>query len=118
MNLPLNENDQLIVPKGLSDLEEVISDGDYTLMWTAVYDELKRRSVPGENYHVPESGQEHILLCLLHHFGLTEYGCSIRGSWLTEKGREVLAFLEHFGRDWQDKKTPEFCSAEDTWLNP
>jgi hypothetical protein len=117
LNLQRNENDQLIVPKGVAELRQVIRDGNYDLMWTAIYDELKRRD-DTNFYRDPETGLEHILLCLLDHFHLVDYGVSIRGAWVSPKGKEVIEFLEQYGRDWQDKKQPEFCDEWDTWLNP
>ena len=34
---------------------------------------------------------------------LTEHGSAVRGVWLTEGGKEVLAFLRQHGIDWQEK---------------
>jgi hypothetical protein len=51
----------------------------------------------------PETGAEYIAAYLLDHLELTEHGSTIRCPWLTDSGREMLAFLEAEGSDWQDK---------------
>jgi hypothetical protein len=34
---------------------------------------------------------------------LLEHGSTIAGSWLTDRGREALAFLRAHGKDWESK---------------
>lgn len=41
----------------------------------------------------------------LEHLGLTEHGTNVRSSWLTPKGRDLLAFLDAHGCD--DERWPE-----------
>lgn len=38
----------------------------------------------------------HFMACTLDHYGLLEYGTSIRSAWLTEKGEKTLEALEAF----------------------
>jgi hypothetical protein len=48
---------------------------------------------------------------IVDHFDLSEHGTSIRGGWLTNDGKEALAFLRLHGADWRDKGT--FVDKED-----
>jgi hypothetical protein len=44
---------------------------------------------------VPDDGLQYLLLYTLSHFDLTEHGGSVGGAWLSDKGKSVLAGLEH-----------------------
>ena len=44
--------------------------------------------------------------------GLLGHGGSIRGSWLEDDGRAVLAFLREYGVDWDDKPHMFFTSED------
>jgi hypothetical protein len=39
---------------------------------------------------------------------LMEHGSSVGGSWLTDDGREALAFLRQWGTEWTDTPNVEF----------
>lgn len=47
----------------------------------------------GLNSDNPEPG--YIYLYYLHHLGLIDHGCGIRGAWLSSKGHETLNKLEN-----------------------
>lgn len=49
---------------------------------------------------IPDDGLQLLLLYQLDKMDLTEHGGSVYGSWLSDKGKEVLAALEH-ARDHQ-----------------
>jgi hypothetical protein len=40
---------------------------------------------------------------VIDHCKLIEHGSSVHGSWLTQDGKDALAFLEQYGPDWEDK---------------
>lgn len=50
-----------------------------------------------------ETGPEYIAVYLMGHLDLTEHGTSVRGCWLTDKGKEALSFLREYGPEWDDK---------------
>lgn len=65
---------------------------------------------------IPDAGAQHIILSLLNHVDLLEHGGGIGGSWLTDKGRRVLASLEELAKTDQDldslfpdEPTPDEC---------
>lgn len=57
---------------------------------------------------LPDEGIRHLLLYTLDHFDLTEHGSSILGSWLTDKGRDVLNALD---KEVADNFNELTCSA-------
>lgn len=40
---------------------------------------------------------------IVDYLRLSEHGGSIGGAWLTDAGKEALAFLREYGIDWRDK---------------
>jgi len=56
----------------------------------------------GGNWEGPGSGYDMLILYFLNAHGLMEHGGSVGGSWLTDKGKKVRAFLEEWGTDPDD----------------
>ena len=61
----------------------------------------------GGNYEARGSGYDFLLLYFMDAAGLLEHGGSVGGSWLSDKGKAVLAFLEHYGTDPDEWPDPE-----------
>lgn len=82
------------------------------LAYQEVINELRRladRGKPPEGHD--ENGLWWLLVYFLDSLDLTEHGISVRGAWLTDKGGDVLKFLEEHGADWTDDE-------EIDWLIP
>ena len=44
---------------------------------------------------IPNEGLQYLTLYTLDHFDLIEHGTSVRGSWLTDKGKAILELLRN-----------------------
>jgi len=65
---------------------------DYEAKCDASFKENQARWLLAEDRHV--AGLAYLVEGICERLGLTEHGTSCRCSWLTDKGREVLAMLE------------------------
>jgi len=77
------------------------------------YEKMKA-ILPGV-YGDNENFGEWFLLYVIDASGLIEHGCSVRGSWLTPKGKGFVAAIETY-EDWEDlmQGTIEFeCEGQD-----
>ena len=102
--------DAVMVPKGIADLDDLFCgclDPDKT--WGEILKELRR--VDKQLYDKDAS----LAAAICHHLALTEHGTSIRGGWLTEKGKAALSFLEQYGMEWKDNHTCSFFDEHETW---
>lgn len=59
--------------------------------WGAVFAELERCE------RAEHKGDDGLAAAICDHCGLTDHGTSIRGAWLTDSGKESLAFLREYG---------------------
>ena len=78
----------------------------YILTWAA---SDKRGEGPFEEMF--KAPYTYLAIALLNHLELIEHGGGIGGSWITDKGKEVLAFLTEHGDDWDD--TGVFITNDD-----
>lgn len=86
------------LPDSIKPLSEVIcACCTVETTWGVILAELERC----ERREYQENDGLAAVFCDMH--GLTEHGTAIRGSWLTEKGVEALAFLRQWGADWRNK---------------
>lgn len=78
--------------------------GEPEKAWTWVRDYLERidDSKKPDWFKHPDTGAELVAVYLMDHLRLSEHGSSIGGSWTTEDGKEVLAFLKANGVDWKE----------------
>ncbi|HEX9640697.1 MAG TPA: hypothetical protein VGB13_05230 [Candidatus Krumholzibacteria bacterium] len=65
--------------------------------WGLILAELERLE------RVEYKRDDDLAAVVVDHCGLSEHGVSIRGGWLTDRGKEALAFLREYGIDWRDK---------------
>lgn len=54
---------------------------------------------------LPNSGAQHIILGLLSDADVIEHGGGIGGSWLTDKGKDILASLESVAQNDPDMRS-------------
>lgn len=94
-----------LLPKSMCDLSDTFCGcGDPELAYQWISDYLTRISNQNTSYKVPTTGPEYIAIYLMDHLGFTEHGSTIHGSWLTDRGKEVLEFISNNGTDWQEKE--------------
>lgn len=64
-------------------------------------------SVKEQTYRMKDvqDGAEWVAVYLMSRLDLTSHGVSVCNSWMTEKGEEVLAFLEKHGVDFLDTRS-------------
>lgn len=92
-----------LLPASIVSISEVFCGcGSPQAAWAWVRDYLKERET-GSNAPYPEAGLEWVAIYLMDHLGLTEHGSNIAWCWLTEGGKEALAFLEENGPDWASR---------------
>lgn len=104
----------VVIPEGIKRLSELFC-GCCTIenTWDKVFVELIRCE---KAEYCSEDG---VVQAVCNHFGLTEHGTSIRGSWLTKRGEEALAFLRQHSTSWTHCSADEieFIDDEDTRHN-
>jgi hypothetical protein len=91
----VNETD---LPKGVVQFSELLCRcGEPIICWEKLQTYLTKcaSNVEEEFYHRTENPLELFFMYVLYNppLGLTEHGSSIYGSWITNKGREVLTWL-------------------------
>lgn len=64
---------------------------------------------------LPSDGVRYFVLYLLDHWDLTEHGGSVGGSWLSEKGRDVLAVLRLEAEDGFQRLCASCCIHGYPW---
>ena len=105
---------EIVVPEGIAKLCKAFCGcGEPSLVWEVVRNELKRCSLNDKPKPPDDSnmGYWYFVQYILAHFDLTDHGSSIRYSWLTGSGQEVLDFLEEQGFDWQEGER-DFVTAD------
>lgn len=106
---PKNEAQALIaqgaklLPAPIAKLHDIMCGcGDPEAVWAWVLAYLTERNALDGGWR-PKTGTDYLAVYLLDDLGLTEHGATIRVAWLTDTGRECLAFLEEHGASWQGK---------------
>jgi len=100
----------VMVPKGIADLDDLFCGClDPNKTWGEILHELRR--VDKQEYD-KDAG---LVAAICNHLDLTEHGISIRGGWLTEKGKAALSFLEQYGMVWKDNHRYSFFDEHETW---
>lgn len=90
-------NDPVRLPSGVRDLADAICGCATTEnTWVPVIAELERL----DRREFKE--EDDLATALVDHLGLSEHGTSSRGGWLTDAGREALAFLRLHGPEWRE----------------
>lgn len=85
----------------------------------AAWRELLRllRLHAADSWQPPGTDAESLLVNLLNGIGLFEHGTSVNGSWLTEQGEQVLAFLEEHGTGWDGATDKVFVTVDsEVWI--
>lgn len=96
--------DSIILPSSIAKIGSIFCGcSDPQLAWQWVFDYLEAKE--NGHFHHPEEGSEMIAVYLMDHLQMTEHGVSVAGAWLTDEGKEALAFLKEHGTDWQEKGT-------------
>lgn len=106
-------NDRTL-PPGIESINELACGcGTPSAFWDAVQAIL-------EHFEQPIMERDHEWVCAdrfryfavnaLDSCGVIEHGSGIAGSWLTDSGKEALAFLRQYGLEWPDR-------GEVVWLD-
>ena len=101
----MTEQDRLKLPNCIAALDDLSCGcGQPELFYQAVIELLEyygqSERIPGWVY---EEKHRYFVANVLDHLELTEHGSSIGGAWLTDAGREALAFLREWGADWEER---------------
>lgn len=80
--------------------------GDPGAVWEWIKQYLTDRPSQYGGYSLGkiESGPEIFCAYILDHLRITEHGGSVMNAWRTEKGDEVLEFLNKHGAEWGDEE--------------
>jgi len=79
------------LPQGIVEFDELLCGcGQPQICWDALYSYLQRTKF----YCNTENPFELFFMYVVDHLKLTEHGTSIYGAWLTQKGKEVLTWLD------------------------
>lgn len=82
------------LPEGVVQFSELMCGcGQPILCWEELHKFLKKHTSK-EPYENTEEPLRLFFYYVINHLGFTEHGTSIYGAWATEKGKEVLAWLE------------------------
>lgn len=106
---------EIVIPKSIEKITQIMCGcGDPGKAWQAVLDALEYAGTDHmkRNYNREWSGAEWFLHYVLDDIELTDHGGSVCGAWLTDAGKEVLAFLRKYGHEWQDSKAYDFVDDQ------
>ena len=112
--------EQIIVPAGIASIHNILCGCiDREGVWKEFRSHLERNHAESKDKPTVEfTSGWYLFECVLEENGLCEHGTSIRFAWLTDKGREALAFLKCYGDGWSDRTDIEFLDDKECWLNP
>ncbi len=90
---------------------------DTTKTWTWILEYLTKCASEDSYLNDDDlSGGEILAMNLLRDLGFTEHGTSIRGSWITDNGKEIIEFINKMGIDWTDKYKCYGLGGKDTYM--
>lgn len=94
-----------LLPDSVRDLERIFC-GCVTTenTWAPIIAELERLD------RKEFKKDDDLAASIVNHLKLSKHGTSIRSGWLTDTGKEALAFLRVWGHDWCSKA--EFVDSE------